>query len=457
MLKGNRTMKRCVPCWLAAVLLAAAGTAHGRGYSLKTAHYIVRTDVSAAFARELALMMEAIYKGYSDRLRTLGRDRKERHEVLVFQRRADYVGFVGFQYADSGGIYMPEENVLATYCQEQPYERMIETLKHEGFHQFLHSYLRHEVPVWVNEGLAQVFESAIRTDTGFVIGDAPAWRVRHMRQAIESGDAYGIGELLTLTHQAWGMNMASPKWSWMQYNQSWSVIHFLAYAKDAKYRKYLMAYLRAFDQTDDAVAVFRKVFATDEKAFTEAWKKYVMEEMAPSNRAVDGEHLRILGQMLGTLAEEGKTPQTMAQLHEMFQRGEVSMPLRGGLFASQGSETPEDVFISPEDPRVKDQDNDAEAPGEGQGQEDGDAGQPDPHAPPVPQAPAPREPVISYVLEPPTARDDPQWPTIRCTHHEGYDLIARHRRIGKAKGAPVILEVLQTRKKPAAKPEGDGR
>jgi hypothetical protein len=41
---------------------------------------------------------------------------------------------------------------------------------------------------------------------------------------------------------------------------------------------------------------------------------------------------------------------------------------------------------------------------------------------------------------------------IRCTHHKRFDLIARHRRIGKAEKDPVILEVLQTRKKIIRKP-----
>ena len=119
---------------LAAFILAVAAVpaAEAKEHKLTTSHYTIRTDVSLAFAKELARTMEAIYSGYRDRLKTLGRNRKGRHTVIVFNQRAAYLGFVGPRYASSGGIYMPSMNALATYLSGQSYERMTETLKHEG-------------------------------------------------------------------------------------------------------------------------------------------------------------------------------------------------------------------------------------------------------------------------------------------------------------------------------------
>ncbi len=405
---------------LAAALSLAAATAVAKEYKLRTSHYTIRTDVGAAFAKELATVMEAIYKNYRGRLKTLGRNRKGRHSVLVFEDRDAYVGFVGAQHANSGGIYMPSEKTLATYQSGQSYARMIETLKHEGFHQFLHSYVKYPVPLWVNEGLAQVFESAIRKDSGgFVSGDAPRWRVAHIRKAVKDGDVFDLKKLFSLTHEQWGANMANRRRSMLQYNQSWSVVHFLAYAKNAKYRKRLMAYLRLFDKKTDFDTAFRKVFGRDIKSFNKAWRRYVTDELRASNRAVDIDHMRSLCLLLGTLAKKDKTLETIEQLYEIVSRGEVRLVIRGKSPDAKA----EDMFTSPGDPRVKDA---------------GDK--------------KPDKPILSYIVEPPLGRADPAWPTLRCTHHKRFDLIARHRRIGKGKDAPIILEVLQTRKKIIRKP-----
>ena len=99
--------------------------------------------------------------------------------------------------------------------------------------------------------------------------------------------------------------------------------------------------------------------------------------------------------------------------------GEVRLVVRG----ESPDASAEDMFTSPEDPKVK-------AAGDKK----------------------PDKPILSYIIEPPLRRADPAWPTLRCTHHKRFDLIARHRRIGKGKDAPIILEVLQTRKKIIRKP-----
>ena len=78
------------------------------------------------------------------------------------------------------GVFMPHRRLLAAFVEGVGRDGVRRTLQHEAFHQFAHETFGPNVPVWLDEGLAQVFEEAVWTGNGFVVGQVPPRRVRQL-------------------------------------------------------------------------------------------------------------------------------------------------------------------------------------------------------------------------------------------------------------------------------------
>ena len=85
--------------------------------------------------------------------------------VRIFNRREEYVEYVGKELEWSGGVWVParEELVISPLDARAPEKVQLEIIRqvafHEGFHQYIHYALgRKPVSLWFNEGAAQFFE-----------------------------------------------------------------------------------------------------------------------------------------------------------------------------------------------------------------------------------------------------------------------------------------------------------
>ena len=76
---------------------------------------------------------------------------------------------------------MSGPRALAVYLEGQGRAAMRKTLRHEAFHQFADDRLGDGLPVWVNEGLAQIFEESLRVGDGLRIGLLPPERLRQLQ------------------------------------------------------------------------------------------------------------------------------------------------------------------------------------------------------------------------------------------------------------------------------------
>jgi len=86
--------------------------------------------------------------------------------IKLFQYRKDYIAYINDPIAQySIGLWMPNKKELIvspppSYSRTDKLSSMLETLVHEGFHQYIH-YAASENPSsrWFNEGVAQFLES----------------------------------------------------------------------------------------------------------------------------------------------------------------------------------------------------------------------------------------------------------------------------------------------------------
>lgn len=139
---------------IVAAPLAAGPTVRRDGsmYLVETRHYRVRCDIGPEATVEIARTMEALGTAYYRILRRFGGGKFGQLDVHVFRDRRDYAEVVGPQNANTAGVYHPATRTTYACPGGIDITRVMDVLRHEGFHQFADHYLGGNVPVWLNEG-----------------------------------------------------------------------------------------------------------------------------------------------------------------------------------------------------------------------------------------------------------------------------------------------------------------
>ncbi len=130
----------------------------------------VDTENGKSLIRELQDTLPSLRLAYTKLLPPLTRE-ADIALIRLFQKRADYVNYVGEAHAWSGGMWMPERRELVVFEQEN-HAVMMRFIRHELFHQYLsHAYGMLAASPWVNEGHACLFENASVSEKGKVTID----------------------------------------------------------------------------------------------------------------------------------------------------------------------------------------------------------------------------------------------------------------------------------------------
>lgn len=277
---------------------------------LKTAHYEIHTDLPEDLSMDLARRMEAMYAEYSRRLAIFNPDSNKRTlKVYLFSNRDDYVTFTGGRMPNSAGCYMPDRQALAAFLNGQGRDGLRKTLQHEAFHQFADQAISGNLPLWLNEGLAQVFEEGLWTGNGFVLGQVPPRRVRQLKADIQNGRLIPFDSLLWLTPRQWRDNMEGTLGA-AQYNESWAMVHMLVYATDdtghPRFRARFIDMLRRIHIGASPEDAFKNSFSNNIQGFQDRFLEFA-DTLAPTETARLIENNNILADMLVAFQKQGRT------------------------------------------------------------------------------------------------------------------------------------------------------
>jgi len=291
----------------------------------ETRHYRLHSDVDPDLARDLAKRLDAMYDEYARRLAALGPGSMRRHDVHVFARKADYGRFIDDRLPNTGGVYIPGRNVLAAFVEDQGRDALRRTLQHEAFHQFADATLGPDAPVWLNEGIAQLFEEGIWTGQRFIVEQVPQRRLRQLSADLDRGRLVPFDEFLATDHKAWARNMRDRERGSSQYNQAWAMVHFLVYAAGPDgqplYRKRFFDMLRRIKAGQDPRSAFETSFSDNYAGFQRRFDEYFRLARA-TREASYVEHLEVLADMTVLLAEqEGRRFRSVAELRRHLERG----------------------------------------------------------------------------------------------------------------------------------------
>jgi hypothetical protein len=303
---------------LLALLPAAAGAGAAdapntpRMWVVLTDHYRIHTNLDDALVEDLSKRMEAMYGEYERRFASFKPDdgQRPRLEAYLFRTQDEYLKFTDAKLKNTGGVYMPHRNLLAAFLEGQGRESLRRTLQHEAFHQFAFNNISPNLPVWLNEGLAQMFEEGIWSGNSFWIGQAPPRRIRQLQADRNDQKIIDFQELLALTPEQWADNLTRDHdLGSTQYNQSWAMVYFLVLSKGPdgkeKYRSRLLNMLRLLHEGKDGDEAFRGAFSTNIKGFQDRFAEWAGNFKA-TEEATMIERQGVLGDLLYELNKRGK-------------------------------------------------------------------------------------------------------------------------------------------------------
>jgi hypothetical protein len=155
-------------------------------------------------------------------------------------------------------------------------QRMFTRLAHEAFHAYLETDVypsrQYDVPRWLNEGLAQVFEAGILELDSLRI-DAPNLDAYEKLKAdLQSGEPLGLEELLTMSGSTFLAAHNGADRSSRAYYYSWGLAYYLAFERGIFDDPAFETYISSAAAKIDPVKRFETLVEMPLAEFEQRWR-----------------------------------------------------------------------------------------------------------------------------------------------------------------------------------------
>ena len=243
-----------VPC-----LSASAGTMK----EYQTKYYVIYSDNDEPTVKEATARVTAMAQEYYERTKDFSGKIRKRLPFYMYSNEAEYKAAGGI----GAGLFAGNKLLACVPNGGGGYGWHI--IQHEGFHQFVDQVMGGRVPAWVNEGLAEYFGEGLWTGDAFVTGVIAPSRLGRVKGLMKANQMKPFEQMFALSYGEWSANL-----DMKNYDQAWSMVHFLVNADDQKYRKAFGDFLKETSKSKDWLAAFKAHFGADLKPFEDRWRAW---------------------------------------------------------------------------------------------------------------------------------------------------------------------------------------
>jgi hypothetical protein len=245
-------------------------------------HYQVLAQSGAGIGGQVNRFMNAMLQQYARYFSNWSMIDGAR--VVVFDNAEDFLAY------SRPLVGMPSEG-LAGYCHLKTdedgntfyelvtydHENLWSTLAHEGFHQFLGYELGDDIPIWLNEGMAQYFETSYIENRRLHTGGVNRNKLFAAQRFLRTDQSPSLAELLVMDRATFYANARAT------YPMSWALVYYLMSRdgtsyKNSKFRRYL----QDLKTNMDDVASFRRRFGRDTAQWEDDFRRYILSLQPPS-------------------------------------------------------------------------------------------------------------------------------------------------------------------------------
>ena len=270
-------------------------------------YYVINTDLVADDLREADLRMTKMAEEYKKRTEGFSGTIGHKFPFFLFRSIDDYHAAGGMK--GTAGVFDPNTDTLMAYAGDKTNSYTWNVIQHEGFHQFARGVIGGELPIWVNEGLAEYFGEAIFTGDGYISGYIPPKRLSHIKKQIESKKFHPIQDMMLMTHARWNQEMSGEN-----YDQAWTMVHFLAHAENGKYQGAFVNFMRAIATGQKWDTAWLNAFGSAE-GFEKKWSAWWLG--LDDNPTADVAARAVTETLTGVLARATAQKQKFATFDEM--------------------------------------------------------------------------------------------------------------------------------------------
>jgi limonene-1,2-epoxide hydrolase len=289
-----------------------------RTWTFQSEHYDVQTDLERADAEALARHMDRMFEHYGRVFSGLRVRKDLKLNLLLFAKMPDYLATMKLRYDSkaegTAGICVQERSrvTLAAWKEYRSVEHLKRTLQHEGFHQFARA-LFPGIPSWADEGLAEIFETAIVLGDRVIFGEVDSGRLEILRRAARANSLIPVESLMKINQDNWMDHVNAGEGS-LQYAQAWALVHLLLYADHARYQPAFEQFLSIMNAGQSWQTAFYRAFNTrDFDQLQQRLGRY-FDELRPTDLRETIRRMDALATGLSALHEKGTHPATMDEL-----------------------------------------------------------------------------------------------------------------------------------------------
>ncbi|QDU32987.1 hypothetical protein KS4_10260 [Poriferisphaera corsica] len=248
----------------------------------RTDHYIIHTELPQDRVIPIGRHVDQMFEQYEKRFKGLIASQHRPMPIYLFDSESDYIRFLAkynIHAHNSGGMFVYKQNLkcLALWIGDKPMRDVKAVLQHEGFHQFTWNYIGNNLPVWMNEGLAQYFEDAVITDGTLRTGLADINRTKLVKLMVRSNHFLPFPAIMDMSHDDWSKILSSdPDQASRLYAQAWSMVYFLIHHDDGRNASNVNKYLAALNSGDNPKDSFEEIFSSDRGHLQRQWQRFAL-------------------------------------------------------------------------------------------------------------------------------------------------------------------------------------
>lgn len=167
------------------------------------------------------------------------------------------------------------ENLFADVSYE-----MFQRLKHEAFHAYLENYVfphgRHDVPHWLNEGIAQLFEHAQLDSEQFRLDAPNPELLKQLKAEFKTGRSLPLSELARGDAKAFWAAHDDRETSNRYYLYAWGLAHYLVFDHDLLGGNKLADYVVSGSENLSPEERLEALTGQSVEKLEERWRKYIV-------------------------------------------------------------------------------------------------------------------------------------------------------------------------------------
>jgi tetratricopeptide (TPR) repeat protein len=242
---------------LVLLLLPSISGAADNWIEVRSPHFTVATNSGEKDARKIADQFEQIRGLFQRVFTTLRVDAGQPILILAAKNENTLKEFLPEYWEVKGRVHL-----AGLYQPGQDKDYVVMRLNSEGdnpyhtlYHEYTHALLRlnyHDLPVWLNEGLAEFFGNTTLGDKEITMA------------------TFGPGQLYVLNQNKllpietlFQVDQGSPYYNEQDrasvfYAQSWAVVHYFLMDPEARQKQYLKRFLSAFDKSGNQLEAARE-------------------------------------------------------------------------------------------------------------------------------------------------------------------------------------------------------